>query len=242
MNALNLILAFITIALLFIAVFKPNLLKLFLEWLWQAILTLWNWNFLIAFFSAMIESFPVIWVIVPWMQVMLMVWGFFWKFYLPEVILLAIAWAMLWNYFGYILWVKYWDSFLKKYWDWFGMWKTELKMLKKQIDKNWPWFIIIWKFHNFTRAFVPFIAWSMWMKKTNFWKYNILWSIIWAITIITLWVVFAHYYKIIVDLMSYIIFGIFILIWTYIYFFKKKEFAEYIREKNEEIDEKLSKK
>ena len=238
-NILNFIFASITIALLVIAIFRPEFVKQFLDWLKQIINWLWDFNYLIAFLSSIIESFPVIWVLVPWMQIMLMVWWFFWEHHLYWVIFVAIIWAIIWNYIWYILWKKYWESFFKNYWEWFWLWKTELKILKKQIEKNWAWFIILWKFHNFTRAFVPFIAWSMWMKQKNFWLYNITWSIIWAVTIITLWVVFAKQYGNIVDNIEYIMLWVFVIIVLYISIFKRKEFAQYVKDKNDEIEEKI---
>jgi len=137
------------------------------------------------------------------------------------------------------LWTKYWEKFFKEYWDWFWLGKTELKIIKKQIDKNGPWFIIFGKFHNFTRAFVPFIAGSMWMKKHHFWTYNIIGSIVWAFTIITLWVVFAEYYKEIVDNMKFVLLWVLVILAIYISLFKRQEFAAYLKDKNTEIDEKI---
>jgi len=239
-NTLNFIFASITIALLLIAIFRPDLVKDFLWWIESIIKWLWNWNYLIAFSSSIIESFPVVWVLVPWMQIMLMVWGFFWRTSLFQVVLVAIVWAIIGNYAWYILWVKYWDSFFKNYWEWFWLGKTELKILKKQIQKNWAWFIIFGKFHNFTRAFVPFIAGSMWMKQKHFWFYNIIGSIFWASTIITSWVLFAKHYKKIVDNIEYIMLWILIMVSFYIFVFKRKEFIQYIKDKNTEIEDKIA--
>lgn len=239
---LNIIFITITIGLLVIAIFKPSLIKAFLAWIEITIKWLGNWNYIIAFVSATIESFPVIGVLVPGMQVMLLVWGFFWRHAIAEVIILAILWAMLGNYIWYILGIKYWDSFFKKYWDWFWLWKTELKFIKKQIEKNGFWFIVLGKFHNLTRAFIPFIAGSMWMKQKNFWLYNVLGSIIWATTIITLGVIFSQYYEKIVDFFPYILLWILIIVWIYIAIFKRKEFGQYITDKNAEIDEKINQK
>jgi len=242
LQLLNAIFISITLWLLIVTIFRPDLIKLFLDWIQKIILNLGNWNYLIAFSSATIESFPVIGVLVPGMQIMLMVWGFFWRHAIVEVIIMAILWAMLGNYIWFLLWIKYWDSFFKKYWDRFWLWKTELRMIKKQIEKNGFWFIVLGKFHNLTRAFIPFIAWSMGMTQKNFWLYNIVWSIIWAITIITLWVIFAKYYKIIVDFFPYILLLVLVIVWLYVAIFKRKEFAEYITEKNAEIDEKINQK
>ncbi|EKE29636.1 MAG: hypothetical protein ACD_2C00131G0006 [uncultured bacterium (gcode 4)] len=243
LKTLNFIFASITISLVIIALFRPSLVVAFITWLDVAVIgQIWNWNYAVAFLSATIESFPVIGVLVPGMQIMLLVGWFFGKYNMPWVIIVAILGAIIGNYAGYWLWIKYWEKFFREYWDWFWLGKTELKILKKQIDKNWPWFIILGKFHNFTRAFVPFIAWSMWMKKHHFWAYNIIGSIVWAFTIITLWVGFAQYYKEIVDNMKFVIIWILIILTAYISIFKRSEFAAYIKDKNTEIDEKIEAK
>lgn len=242
LNVFNFIFAFITITLLVIAIFRPDLMEIFLSWVSTKISQIWNWNFLIEFLSSIIESFPVLWVLVPGQQIMLMVWWFFWKNNLFPVILLAIIGALIWNYLWFVLGIKYWDNFFKKYWDFFGLGKTELKILKKQIEKNGAWFIIFWKFHNFTRAFVPFIAWSMWMKQKKFWIYNIIWSVLWAISIILLWVVFVQFYKNILKYFPYFLLLIIIWVILYIFFFKKNEFLSYLKEKNQEIDDKIANK
>ena len=242
LNLLNFIFAFITITLVFIALFRPDLIVLFLAWIWKIINKIWNWNYVIAFLSSTIESFPILGVIIPGQQIMLMVWWFFWKNNLSLVILITIFWALIGNYTWFILWVKYGDGFFKKYGDWFWIWKTELKILKKQIEKNGALFIIFGKFHNFTRAFVPFIAGSMWMKQKKFWIYNIIWSILWAITIIILWVIFVQFYKNILKYLPYVLILIFILLALYIFFFKRDEFMLYLKEKNQEINEKIDNK
>jgi len=232
-------LIFITIALWIISLVKPEWAKAFIDWIQTIINNLWNWNYVIVFLSWLIESFPILWVVVPWQNVLLIVWGFFAKLNqtnLIYVITIASIWAILSNYIWYVLWVYYWDTFFKKYWNWFGIWLTEVKYLKKWIKKWWPAWIILWKFHNLTRAFLPFIAWSMWMNKTSFFIYNCIWSIIRAITIVVLWVLFASYYEIIIDYMMYIMIWVTLLVSFYIYRFKKKDFMEYVKEKNEELD------
>ncbi len=65
---------------------------------------------------------------------------------------------MLGNYLGYWIGKWYGTELIEKYGDWFGVGKTEAAILHKQIEKNGFWYIVLGKFHNFTRAFVPFIA------------------------------------------------------------------------------------
>jgi len=242
LQILNFIFAGITITLVIIWLFRPDLVERFITWIWEIILLLWNYNYFIAFLSSIIESFPVLGVVIPGQQIMLMVWWFFWKNNLVLVIIVAIIWALIWNYIWYFLWAKYWEVFLKKYGDWFWLWRTELKILKKQIEKNGAYFIIFWKFHNFTRAFVPFIAWSMWMKKHHFWLFNIIGSILWAFSIILLWVVFVSFYTHILKYLPYVLIWILVITAIYVYFFKRESFIQYLKDKNEEIEEKINEK
>lgn len=232
----------LTIIIWLLALFKPELIKDFIEWIRTIILQLWNWNYLILFITSIIESFPVLWVVVPGQNIILIVWWFFWEISKDNLIYVMIVtslWAICWNYIWYILWKYYWDEFFKKYWLWFGIWETEVKYLKKWIKKWWAWWIILWKFHNLTRAFVPFIAWWMWMKHKHFIIYNVIWSIIWSIVMIILWVLFAKVYEQIIDYLPYILIWITLIVWLYIWKFKKAEFKKYMEEKNKEIESKI---
>lgn len=227
--------------LLAIALFKPDWMELFIVWMERQIHSLGSWNYLIAFSSSIIESFPVIGVLVPGQQIMLLVGGFFGKLGQTELgfmVCFAIIGALIGNAIGYFLGKWYGTAFLERYGDWFGLGRTELKYLRKQIEKNGAWFIIFGKFHNFTRAFIPFIAGSMGMHTGKFWMYNIVGSILWATTIITLGVVFVTYYKVILSSLSYILGGIFICFALYIYFFKRAAFLSYLKEKEQEIEDK----
>ena len=233
----------LTIVLWLLWLFKPDLIKDFIEWLRVLILWWWNFNYLIVFLISIIESFPVLWVVVPGQNILLIVWWFFWEQSynnLAYVIILACSWAIIWNYTWYLLGKYYWKQFFESYGLWFGIWETEMGYLKKGIKKWWAWWIILGKFHNLTRAFIPFIAWSMWMNHKKFIVYNIIGSIIWSITIIILWVLFAKTYELILDYLFYILVWILVLSWLYIRKFKKKQFMKYWEEKNKEIEKKIS--
>lgn len=236
------ILIVITIWLWVVALFYPSLIKDFIEWIRWIILTMWNWNYIILFITSIIESFPVLWIVVPGQNIILIVGWFFAEKSnetLAYVMIITSIWAIIWNYTWFILWKIYWEKFFKQYWLWFGIWETEVKYLKKWIKKWWATGIIVWKFHNLTRAFVPFIAWTMWMNHRAFIIYNIIGSILRAIVIIILWVVFAKTYATIVDYLWYIMVWILILTWLYIWKFKRKEFKIYLEEKNKELENKM---
>ena len=242
---LNILFVILTIVLLFISIFKKEWFEMFIEWLKIVIQWLWFLNYLIVFFSSFIEAFPVLGVVVPGQNILMIVWGFFGnlsKYNLVNVGILASTWAIFWNYIWYLLWKIYWDSFFEKYWNRFWIGLTEVKYLKKWIDKWWAWGISFWKFHPLTRAFLPFIAWSMGMKSKSFMIYNIIGSIIWSITMVVLGMIFVEYYKIILEYIWYIFLVIFICFWIYVYKYKKEEFMKYIQEKNEELEKLTSKK
>lgn len=237
---LNTLLIILSLTLVLIAIFKKEWFELFIEWLKIIINWLWNWNYFIVFLSACVEAFPVLWILLPGQNILLIVWGFFSHINynnLIYVIIISSIWAIIWNYIWYILWKIYWDRFFTKYWIWFGIWKTEVKYLKKWIDKWWALWISVWKFHPITRAFLPFIAWSMWMHSRKFMLYNAIWSIIRSTIIILLWVVFVKYYKILLEYSWTISLVFLALIWWYIYKYKRKELIVYWQEKNAEMEE-----
>lgn len=230
----------ISFVLLIIVLFRPEWIKIAIEWIGNIIETLGNWNYLIAFLSALIESLPIIGSLVPGMNIMVLIGGFWWKIHLIETIIFASAWAMLGNYFGYWIWKKYGKHIIENYGEYIGIGKTEQKILEKQIEKNGFWYIVLGKFHGTLRAFIPFIAGAWQMAEKNFWLYNSIWSIIWATTINLLWVFFIDQYEVILDNFWKITSAVIIIILLYLWFFKKEAVKQYWIDKNNELNEKLS--
>lgn len=64
-QALNFLFGLIIFSLVAIAILKPDWIELFIQWMERQIQLLGNWNYLIAFTSSIVESFPVIGVLVP---------------------------------------------------------------------------------------------------------------------------------------------------------------------------------
>lgn len=234
---------FVSFALIILSIARPELVKDFIEWIRWVVALLWNWNYVIVFLSALIESFPVLGIIIPWQNILLIAGWFFAEqntLKLIYTIITASLWAIVGNYIGYALWKKYWKSFFKTYGLWFGIGETEVHYLEKWIEKWGAWWVILWKFHNLARAFVPFIAWSMGMKSSKFMIYNTIGSIIRSLTIVLLWVLFAQYYETVIDYLEWIFGWILVLSVIYIYLFKKEEFKKYWDMKNKEIEEKMN--
>lgn len=225
----------------YLSIFEKELLKWWIDALRILILELWNWNYPIAFLSSLIESFPVLGIALPSQNILMAIAWFFWKLstmHLVYIIILASTWAIIGNFIWYYLWKKYGMTFIDKYWLWVWVWETEVKYLKKSINKWWPVWIILWKFHATTRTFLPFIAGISGMSSKKFALYNVIWSIIWAVTIIVLGLYFAEYYESIIDHAWKIMMVITWLTALYVWKFKKKEFLQFIKEKNEEMDRK----
>jgi membrane protein DedA with SNARE-associated domain len=104
-----------TLALVIISFVKPEWIKSGIEWIGRLIETLGNWNYLIAFASACIESLPIIGTAVPGMNVMILVGGFWAKYHIIPTVALAALGAMLGNYLGYWIGKWYGVELIEKY-------------------------------------------------------------------------------------------------------------------------------
>jgi membrane protein DedA with SNARE-associated domain len=76
------------------------------------------------------------------------------------------------------------------------------------------------------------------MAERSFWIYNMVGSIIWAMSIILIGVKFIDHYETILDNLGKIMIGILVVICGYIYLFRRASFGEYMRAKEAEIREK----
>ena len=66
----------LSLILILISFIKPDWIKSGIAWIEQLINIMGNWNYLIAFASACIESLPIIGTAVPGMNIMILVGGF----------------------------------------------------------------------------------------------------------------------------------------------------------------------
>lgn len=82
---------------------------------------------------------------------------------------------------------------------------------------------------------MPFLAGTFDMHSSKFWRYNVIGSIIWSFAMLTLGVFFTRYITVVLDSISWIFLGILIAIGIYISVFKRKEFMEYLHEKEKEL-------
>lgn len=240
-KAITIFFTILSLILIIISLVKPELIKSGIEWIGNLITTLGNWNYLIAFASACAESLPIIGTAIPGMNIMILVGGFWWKTHMIGTILLAVLGAMIGNYIWYWIGKWYGHEIIEKYGDYIWLGKTEQKILSKQIEKNWFWYIVLGKFHNFTRSFVPFIAGASGMQENKFWTYNTIGSIIWATSINLLGIFFINKYESILDNLGKIMIIILGLVFVYFYFFRRDFLKEYMKDKQQEIQDKIDK-
>ncbi len=102
-KAINTIFTLILLGLTVLALFRPDLVERAILFIGDQIKLIGAWNYLIVFLSSCIESFPVIGVLIPGQQVMLLVGGFYGHDHLIGVLILSSLGAMLGNWIGYIL-------------------------------------------------------------------------------------------------------------------------------------------
>lgn len=223
------------LALLAITVFRPDLAQQAIRAVGALSERLGHWNFLIVLGTSFIESFPVLGVLIPGQQIMLVAGGFYGQSSFAFAVIGACIGAILGNWVGYLLGVRYGRVFLDTYGDVFALGRTEQKILAKKIDQNGAAFIIFGKFHNFTRAFIPFLSGAFAMKHSSFWLYNIIGSIIWSFAILSLGVFFTTYIDIVLDWVSWFFLGVLVLVMGYVAIFKRREFMEYLHEKEKEL-------
>lgn len=131
---LNIVFVILTLALLVIVLVKKEWVEIALDWIESLIKTLGSWNYLIIFVTSMIESFPFLGVLVPGMNVMILVGGFFIGRD-PQVFalcaLIAAAGACLGNATGFLLGKFAGREFLAKHGNWLGIGATEMKYIEK---------------------------------------------------------------------------------------------------------------
>jgi membrane-associated protein len=156
----------------------------------------------------MAESFPFVGAVLPGMNMMILVGGFFvakqWSIF-PLAALLAMLGACLGNALGYFMGYYGNPETLKKYGAFFGAGPQELAWLEKQIHKNGFWFIVGWKFHNLLRSFIPYIAGSNRMSGARFWIANIIGSSLWSVLILLLGIFAVENYEVILQYVNYVL-------------------------------------
>ncbi len=102
-NLLQGLISLFFLFLLGIMIFRPDLAEQAIRYVGTISVALGHWNFLIIILTSFIESFPVIGVMVPGQQIMLVVGGFYGQTFFPLAVLAACIGAIFGNWTGYWL-------------------------------------------------------------------------------------------------------------------------------------------
>jgi membrane protein DedA with SNARE-associated domain len=118
LSGLHIVLIVLMVAIGLLSLFRPDLMRLGIDWMGVQIKSWGQWNYIILLVVAMAESFPFVGAVVPGMNIMILVGGFFvakqWDIF-PIAALLAMIGACLGNALGYFM-GKYGNpETLKKY-------------------------------------------------------------------------------------------------------------------------------
>jgi len=226
----------LTFVFLYLSIFDKQIILNWLDWMKHIVDKLWYWNYIIIFIFWFIESFPLVGISIPGQTVLLTVAGFLGYQHMYLAMFSAAIGALLGNFTGYLLGVKYGDAFFDKYGKFIGVTKTDIKYVKKGIEKHGWLLVILGKFHNMFRAFVPFIAGSSNMKTKHFTLFNIVGSILRAIVMVLLGVFFVQNAETILNNIWKILLVLVLGLLVYIYLFKREEFMKYLEEKQKEFE------
>ncbi len=220
-----------------VALFYPSLLRNFIEWLHDVVRLLGWWNWPLAFGLGFIESVPLLGMAVPGQNALFVLGGFVaQKHWLPLVALVSCA-IMAGDIVGYLLWRYQWERFIEKYGKYFGIGKTEIHYLSRALDKYGARAMVLSKRNGYARGIIPFIAGTGKMKWGTFILFNILWSVVYAALLLTLARIFVWYYQTIIPYIRWIMIGVLLMVWLYLWFFKRESLKRYLKAKEKELEE-----
>ena len=225
----------LTFVFFYFSLFDKQIILNALDYMKHFVSQLWYWNYLIILVFGFIESFPLVWISVPWQTVLLIIAGFLGYSHMYLAMFCAALGAILWNFFGYLLGKKYWDSFFDKYGKFIWVTNTDIKYVKKWMNKYW-WLLVVWgKFHNMFRAFVPFIAGSAKIGDLKFAILNFIGSVLRAVVMVFVWIYFVDNAEKILANIWKILLVIAVVILAYTWYFHKDEFKKYLEEKQKDL-------
>lgn len=129
LNALHVVLVTLMVVIGLLSLFRPDLMREGIDWMGVQIKSWGEWNYIILFVVAMSESFPFVGAVVPGMNMMILVGGFFvakqWSIF-PLAAGVAMIGACLGNALGYFMGRYGNPETLKKYGAFFGAGPREL--------------------------------------------------------------------------------------------------------------------
>ena len=153
-------------------------------------------NYPIAYITAMIESLPLIGMVIPGQNVLLLIAGFVGQHALLWMIVIAALGVFTGDMIGYRVGTRIPQSELVHYGSYFGLGEKEISYIYRSIHTYGRWAMIIGKFHGLPRSIIPFVAGNSRLPLRRFVLINIVASLIRSTFIVVLGVIFVTYVQV----------------------------------------------
>lgn len=203
-HLLSLVIVIMTIGFALLAIIKPQIIAVAIEFVREKILFFGWKNYLLVLWLGFLESIPFINIAIPWQTLMVIISGFMAQENTILTIVCVIAASILWDLVAYYLWKYKWESILRHYGTMFGLTKERVDKLKDMTKDNAHRAIFASKWNSYTRWMLSFISGMAHMRLGEFMLYNVLWSITYSVVIVYLAKLFIGNYTKVVPYLRWI--------------------------------------
>jgi membrane-associated protein len=157
-----------------------------------------DWTLWVIFFSALLESSPIVGILVPG-QVIIAIAGFL--AYLGYISLIDLAFiaalgAIAGDLLGYWIGKRYGLGFIRKYGKCVRITGSHIDDTKRMMNHHVGKSIVIGRFNSLTRSFAPFVSGMSDISMYKFVFYDIVGGVTWAITFSLIGFLFGQSYNI----------------------------------------------
>ena len=142
-----------------------------------------DWSYLIIFLAALCETIPGLGVVIPGQLIVhaggaAAALGYI---DLPEVVVAAALGAILGDYLGYLAGRAGGHALALRLGARLGLREEHLERARAALTRGPFIAIVIGRFNNLTRAFIPYVAGSLGYPRGKFFAYNVLGGLLWSV-------------------------------------------------------------
>jgi undecaprenyl-diphosphatase len=142
-----------------------------------------DWGYLVVFLSAFVEAVPLLGIIIPGGTIIILsgVFALETSLNIYILILCSSLGAIMGDFTGFLLGKKYGEEFLIKYGPRIGFKEEYLYVTHRFCHQYGGFALIIGRFNNIVRPFIPMVVGSSQMKIYKFWFFNVIGGIAWSV-------------------------------------------------------------
>lgn len=173
-----------------------------------------DWAYIVIFLAAIAETIPGLGVIIPG-QLLVIAGGAAASLgYIDvgDVIVVSTLGAVIGDYLGYVAGRRGGRDMILRFGERFGLKPQHLDHAHTVLERNPFVAIILGRFNNLTRAFIPYAAGSAGFPPRKFLVYNLVGGILWGVTSTLLGVLFGRSYKLAEAVLGRVLGVLFILL------------------------------